>query len=46
MLNCINEFKIEINDFLKNCKNYITIKNIKLFIKNDFVDNFITSDVS
>ena len=43
MLNYINEFKIELNEFLQTCKENIKIKNIKLFIKYDFVDNCITS---
>jgi hypothetical protein len=43
MINQLNEIKIELIEFVKSCKENIKIKNIKLFIKCDFVDNCITS---
>ena len=45
MLSCLNSFQLKkIKDSLITLKDMITLQNIKLFIKLDFIDSFITND--
>ena len=45
ILNKNNPLK-KIKNFIRTFKEIVTLKNLKFFIKIDFVDNFITKDES